>query len=333
MTRFFPSVLSGFLLAAVLAHAAAPRPITLGVAGNSFTIDGSPTFLVFISYFDALRRAAAGGVDDDFAYLEGKVHGVRIFPNWWGDPCALKSDADTLFDLDGRIRPGAWRQLQTVLDRAAAHHLVVDLSLSRETVTDNDEPARQLTFDAYAAALTELVGSEEYMKGKYPQALIDVQNEWPRFAEAPDIEALLGRLRAADPQRILAASSSGPAYEPIGVRVAKMVAAFHDPRDKEWFSADAARQVVEGVRSKLGETSQPVYLQEPTPASAHCEGADFDGDASHFIEAMKHASAAGAAAWTFHTRLGFALREQGLTEKLQDPASSWQKTVIEQLMR
>jgi hypothetical protein len=337
MTGFFSRLLSSVALASTLAatlvHADPAVPITLGIEGRAFTINGSPTFLVFISYFDALRRSAAGGVDEDFSYLQGKVHGVRIFPNWWGDPCTLRSGTDTLFDVDGRIRAGAWRDLQTVLDRAASHRLVVDLSLSRETVTDNASPPRVLSFEAYAEALVRLVGSAEYMKGKHPHVLIDVQNEWPRFADAEDVEALLRRLRAADPARILVASSSGGSYEPVGTTVRNMAAAYHDPRREDWFTATVAKRVVNGVRSTLGDVAQPVYLQEPTPGSAHCPAADFDGDATHFLDAMTHAKAAGAAAWTFHTRLGFALRERTLVEKLNDPQHSSQKTVIDRLLR
>jgi hypothetical protein len=309
------------------------RPIALGVTGDHFTVDGSPTFLIFVSYFDGTRRAAAGGVDADFAYLEGKAHGVRVLPNWWADPCALRSGADTLFDLDGHIRPETWRQLQALFDSAAAHGLMVDLSLTRETVTDNATPPRILTFAAYAGAVARLVGSSDYLEGRYPHVLVDVQNEWPRFAEARDIEALLARTRAADPQRILAASSSGGPYQPVGLALPNFVAAYHDPRERDWFTAGAASRVVAGVKAVLGSTVQPVYLQEPTPVSSQCSGQPHDGDPSHFLEAMKQAKAAGAAAWTFHTRLGFALREQTLVQRLQEPANESQKTVIEQLMK
>jgi hypothetical protein len=321
------------LLIATMGCAAAARPsLTLGIDGDRFTVDGSPKFLILVSYFDGTRRAAAGGVDADFAYLQGKVHGVRVFPNWWADPCKLRSGTDTLFDLDGHIRPVAWRQLQALLDSAAAHGLVVDLSLTRETVTDNGTPPRALSFIAYAEAIATLVGATDYLKGRYPHLLVDVQNEWPRFSEAAGIEALLGRLRAADPQRILAASSSGGPYQPVGLSLPNVAAAYHDPRERDWFTAGAAARVVSGVKAALGGTVQPVYLQEPTPASAQCPGQQHDGDPSHFVEAMKQARAAGAAAWTFHTRLGFALREQTLLQRLQEPANGPQRTVIEQLM-
>nr|AIA11287.1 Unknown Function [uncultured bacterium] len=349
MSRFLPILVLGVAISVVPGCGEPPatadprppataddrRPIALGIAGDRFTIDGAPGFLIFVSYFDALpRAAAAGGVDADFAYLEGKVQGVRIFPNWWGEPCApLRTGPDTLIDVDGNIQPDAWRTLQSVLDRAAAHHLVVDLSLTRETVTDNGSPARVLSFDAYARAVTTLIGSADYMKGKYPHVLIDVQNEWPRFADAKDVEALLTGLRAADPQRILAASSSGGPYQPIGLAVPNMVAAYHDPREKDWFTLDAATRVVNGVRATLGGAVQPIYLQEPAPASARCGRADHDTDPAHFRDAMNHAREAGAAAWTFHSRLGFSLRDRSLTQQLEDAANAPEKTFFDRLLK
>ena len=37
--------------------ASASAPLALGVQGSSFTVDGAPRFLVFVSYFDALDAA------------------------------------------------------------------------------------------------------------------------------------------------------------------------------------------------------------------------------------------------------------------------------------
>ena len=214
-----------------------PRPDSRpsAIAGDRFTVDGSPAVpgLHFVLRRHA-ARAAAGGVDADFSYLEGKVHGVRVFPNWWGDPCTLRSGADTLIDVDGGIRPEAWRQLQAVLDRAAAHRLVVDLSLTRETVTDNGSPARVLSASTRTPRRSpRLVGSDGLPEGEV-SARADRRAE--RMAAVRGrrrtMEALLGRLRAADPQRILAASSSGGPYQPVGLSVPNMAAAYHDPREQ-----------------------------------------------------------------------------------------------------
>ena len=96
-----------------------------------------------------------------------------------------------------------------------------------------------LSHRPYEAALVQLIGSREYFKGRYRNMLVDVQNEWTRFATPGEIERLLRRLREADPDRVLAASVSGDGYVPAGRQVPNMVAAYHDPRGRDWFTDEA----------------------------------------------------------------------------------------------
>jgi hypothetical protein len=324
----------------------APRtagPPVLTVAGTRLAVDGTPRFLVFLSYFDGVRRARAlvflsyfdgvrraraGNLDADLAFLAERVDGIRVLPNWWASTCPLRGGTDTLIDVDGRIRASVWRDLRRLLDAASAAGLLVDLSLTRETVVDEGPPHRVLAHDGYERALTELVGRDEYLKGKYPNLLVDVQNEWTRFASAAQIEQLLGRVHAADPRRVLAASVSGDRYVVTGRDIPTMIAAYHDPRGRDWFTPEVvARQ----VRKVSAGVRQPVYLQEPMPATTACEGQAVDREMSHFIGAADAAKASGAAAWTFHTRTAFDLSRQSLVEKLRAPVSEAERRAIDQL--
>lgn len=57
--------------------------LEIGIDENMFTINGTPTFLVFVSYLDAMDVSSTN-LHSDFAYLKSKgVDGVRIMPNWW----------------------------------------------------------------------------------------------------------------------------------------------------------------------------------------------------------------------------------------------------------
>lgn len=306
---------------------AAPR---LGIDRARFTVDGVPRFLVFVSYFDGVRRVS-GGVQEDVDYLKTKADGIRVFPNWWDYGCPGRSGDDTLFDLQGAIRPAVWQAVDTLLTQAGGRGLLVDLSFSRESVNDNGSPQRAMGQDAYERALTTLVGSTKYLKGRHPHVLVDVQNEWPIHSDKARIERLLQALRGADPARILVASSSGSAYVPVGLDVPLMSAAYHDPRDHGWHAADATARVVDGVRSALGRVVQPVYLQEPMPWGAVCPGQANDEDPAHFAAALANARAAGAAAWTLHTRVTFDLKSQSLVAKLKDPAQAGLKRVLDGL--
>ncbi len=59
---------------------------TFAISGSQFTVNGTPMFLLFLSYFDAMRRSNdgdrnAGGLDTDFQYIKSQgFDGVRIFP-------------------------------------------------------------------------------------------------------------------------------------------------------------------------------------------------------------------------------------------------------------
>jgi hypothetical protein len=303
------------------------RAPVLGVNGARLTVAGEPRFLVFISYFDGVRRARSG-VDADMAFLARHVGGIRVLPNWWASTCPVRSGDDTLIDLDGGIRASVWKDLQRLLDAASAHSLLVDVTFTRESVSNNATPPRVLSHEAYEAALVKLVGSSDYFKGRYPNVLIDVQNEWTRFASMAEIDRLLRTLREADPSRILAASVSGDAYVPAGRRLPNMVAAYHDPRARDWFTNEAVVRQVRGVSTLVG---QPVSLQEPMPASTVCDGQIVDRDMTHFTQALDAARRSGAAAWTFHTRSTFDLSRESFVEKLDAPAATAERQAIEAL--
>jgi hypothetical protein len=59
------------LALALLALGSSAGAQTFGIDGNRFTVDGRPGFLLFVSYFDGLRRANAnsgtGDIDTGFA--------------------------------------------------------------------------------------------------------------------------------------------------------------------------------------------------------------------------------------------------------------------------
>jgi hypothetical protein len=301
---------------------------TLGVAGERFTVDGRPRFLLFVSYFDGLR---ATGLESDLDFIRHDLgfDGIRVFANWWvydrdATPCPAAAD-DTLFDADGRVRgdgprpTGPLARLLHLLREAGRRGLVVDLSFARETVPGG------MTVEAYARALRRTA----FLLRGQRHVLFDLQNERdlqrPGMYLSPvEVRRLIGAVKDAahgDPARLVVASTTGSSPPLVGdslddpagtvgfVRTAGLDAtAFHDPRGPGWEGR------VPGVVANLRRAGKPVYLQEPTrwrvgdtSACGRPETPDADGVAEHFRTALRGARAAGVAAWTFHTQRGFAL--------------------------
>jgi hypothetical protein len=326
---------SGLLMGLALALAGAvtarqgPRqPPALGIAGAQFTVDGTPRFLVLVSYFDALRAPDAV-IEADFAWLRRHgIDGVRIFPNWWrcdAGKCGGHPGDDTLMAPDGTLRPTALARLKAVLAAAGRHGLLVDVSFARETV--RDAKGVELAPAAYAEGLRATIAA----LGPDPHLMFDLQNEVYQnriFSEsagedAPKVAALARRLDGEG--RIVFVSSNSPEIERYAYAdpAAIDVLAVHDARERNWHDRTPAvvRDLV-ALAKRRGV--KPIYLQE---AQAWQDERAPDR-VERFLDAAARARRAGAAAWTFHTRSAFVLRDG---RSMQTQASADERRVIEQL--
>ena len=309
-------------LTLALAVVAASRPApgqTLGIDGDKFTIDGRPQFLIFVSYFDGLRRANAkppgGGVDGDFAYFKQVgVDGIRVLPNWqYLCGAGPFDDTQKLFTSKGTINEPMWPIFVGMLDRAAVHGLSVDVTFTRDTFP------RPIPLAAYRAAIVD-VANRLRAAGGHRHVLFDIQNEYPIHGLSDaDVHSLLSAVREVDPERIVTASagSGDVVHDP-----AMSVTAYHDGRDSRWSEAATARAEIEAVRARAGQARKPIYYQEPMPFRkfrGNCGHGEWPRP-GHARLAARHARQHGAAAWTFHTRQSFDLRERSLLELLKaDP--------------
>jgi len=299
-------------------------PPRVGISGPAFTVDGVPRFLLLVSYFDALRASDAV-LDEDFAWLRAHgIDGVRVFPNWWRcqaqKQCGGHPGTDTLFEAaSGRPRPERMARLRAVLARAAAHRLVVDLSFAREPVAPGPDGAR-LAPEAYERGIAATL---EALGDTAPHVLVDLQNEvdhnrvFARAAaeDARQLAALAHRLQR--PGRILFVSAGEgdveaytycgvPGACPAGARLLDAIAV-HDTRRADWVDRTAA--VASAMRA-IGDRRgvKPVYFQEPQA----WQDVSAPDRAEQFLRAASEARRGGAAAWTFHTRSGFILRESSM---------------------
>jgi hypothetical protein len=288
---------------------------TLGIEGNRFTIDGRQKFLLFVSYFDGLRRANANGgsgdLDTDFAYLKRIGYdGIRLLPNWQYD-CGSgpTDDGQKLLAANGTINEPMWPVFVRLLERAAAHGLLVDVTFNRDTY---DAP---IPVDTYRTVIAS-VAQRLLAAGGHRHVLFDVQNEYPIHGlTAGDVHGILTAVAAVDPARIVTASAGGGE---IVDDPAMDVVAYHDTREDDWHESAASRRQLETIRGRADASHKPIYLQEPMPFRKFAPGCGHGewprpGSARR---AARHARQHGAAAWTFHTRQSFDLRTRTLVEIL-----------------
>jgi hypothetical protein len=337
MTVLLPRLaLAALAIASIGSWSPADEAMRLGVAGPNFTVDGKPRFLILVSDFDALDTPQ---VDRDFAYLASRVDGVRIFATWWDfgpGRCPLRFSPGTVIGVDasgkGVVHPDRLARLQSVLDSARAHRLVVDLSFAADTVEGMSSlkagpdggvckpsgSAARVNWPEYGSAIASV--ARALKSPRYSHAFFDLQNEWGHpvnGAKEADLLGVVRTVRAADPQRILTISS----FEPDAVKHAGYVERlglsalnFHDfPRGRGWGSRTATQ--VTSFQQALGTrgVTVPIYDGEPDP-SGYGKGLE------EFETSLTGARRSGAAAWTFHTRAGHQLEKRGLVDALDPDA-------------
>lgn len=275
----------------------------LRTSGLTLVRDGQPSFLVLVSYFDAMRASDAA-LDSDFAFLKSKgIDGIRIFPLWvYG---TQKPDA-TLLDANGRLRSEErWKHFVSILQKAAACGFVVDVTFNREQLAKTSE-------FTVAELRTGIVGvvSRLHADRRHPHVFIDLQNE-RGHPDAPAMQLTVGEVRRlrdaikrADPSRLVMVSTQGgeTASLTLAMQADLDVIAFHELQQADWHNSTSS--TVQAL--KVGGV--PIYLQEMARApdrGVTC--AKETPEVNPFVEAMRKAKEAGAAAWTLHTSAGFRL--------------------------
>ena len=272
--------------------------------GRGLTFFGQTKYLVFVSYFDALR-ASDSTLDSDFAYLTSKgIGGIRIFPNWWKGFDYNNVPGDTLMDSSGNLRAAQLSELKNVLNKAQARGLVVDVSFAKETAgLENNFAAYKSGTEAATRELTS-----------YRNVLFDLQNEYDlagrgTYLTVSQVKSLRDAVKTIDPSRIVTASTTDTTGETGTINAANQesldVIAYHESRVSNWYSRTSS------VVNTLVASGKPVYLQEPERWVGN------NGlTGQNFITAATQAKSAGAAAWTFHTESGFDLRSNSLQSQL-----------------
>jgi len=260
----------------------------IGVSGDRFTLDGVPTFLLGVSYFDGKNWHAS-----DLDQLAARSFNlIRIWLDW--------SDQG-FFDATGKLTNG--NALVDLVRAAAKRGIVVDV-----TILDTD-----LALSSPTTAVAESVAA---LAGE-PNVLFDLANEHDHAGDTfshADVTALALAARAADADAILTVSSQGGhIVDDLALVSANVDAEIldtkldlltpHLTRTADFY--DKTDQRVLTIKTYLKSIGKdvPVYLQE----EARRGHSGLDPSQAEFLQAATEARDAGAAAWVFHTDAGFDL--------------------------
>ena len=266
-------------------HVASAQVLT--VQGDRLAVDGTPKFLVFVSYFGAL---GADNPAADLQYFKSKgFDGIRIWPTVFTGPQLMRAD--------GSIVPDSLARLKYVLDRASDLRLVVDVSFTAEHIPGLDAARFR---DGIMAATQELKS--------YRNLLFDIQNErnvygpFRRPLAAEDVIRIRDGIKSIDPERVVTASNSSERTADFASDFAAQtnldVTAYHDPRTSQFAEPPWVKQLVDQLKA----SGRPAYFQEPMPTRYVFFPASYRSDL--YLQQMAYAKLYGAAAWCFHTVLG-----------------------------
>jgi hypothetical protein len=261
-------------------------PVTVGISGDKFTVNGQPTFLIGVSYFDGSNYQ----VSDFDALAARRFNLIRIWLDW-----GTAGDGRSFFDGSGALVQGA--KLLNLVRAARARGLVVDVTIL--------DPG--LTFGDVNRALRE---TATLLKDE-PNVFFDVMNEHdhgggPR--SHAEVAGFISTVRANAPNRPVTVSSTGghlmdTANIEEEMNAGVQIVTPHFERTSDWY--DRTDDRVRFVKNYIASRGRnlPVYLQE----EARRGHSGLDPSKDQFLQAAREARDAGAAAWVLHTDAGFDL--------------------------
>ncbi len=298
MTRF---IAYGILMSAFFLLRAGA--VTIGVSGDRFTLNGTPGFLLGVSYFDAKNWHAS---DLDEIHHLG-FNSIRIWIDW----------ADQgFFDPNGD-----WRAKQTLLDLIAAANrrdLAVDVTVL------NSDPHTRNSFGVPQRG--KVVRSVFSALKDSKNVIYDIMNEHDHEgtpASHSDLKELIRIARSSNSNALITVSSTEPhlidademlqtrnVAEEIDAGIAMLTP--HLRRSSNWYLVTAMR--VKMLKDYLVQTGHvmPIYLNEEARRGYR----GFYPPAEHLLQAAQSAQAAGAAGYNFHTGACFDLRTRTLFDQL-----------------
>jgi len=294
---------------------------TLGISGSQFTINGSPTFLIGISYYGALGAPQEYILSDLNRIKYYRFSWIRVWVTW----AAFNNDVSAV-DLEGNPREPFLSKLEWLIEECDRRGIIVDITLSRgNSITG---PKRLQSLEYHLNAIRTVLGKLKDYKNWY----LDLANERnikdSRFVSIDELKTLKDEAKKLDPSRLITASHSGDLdYNELIeylIDVGLDFLAIHRPRDSESpaKTSEWTKRYLEWM-SKIGRIV-PIHYQEPFRRGFN---KDWEPTAEDFLMDLRQAIESGASGWCFHNgdqrnapenkpRRSFDLRSKTLFEQL-----------------
>jgi hypothetical protein len=295
-----------------------PKKQTIQISKGLFVVRGQPSFLLGISYFDALS-APQEILEADLAFLRVKrFNTIRIWASWYD---SFQPRATSIIRKNGTLNPEGVTRLKQVLNVTKAKNILVVLVFSRDALPG-------ISFNNYRLGIRRVATVIK----PYRFVLIDVQNE-TNHCGVTDVECTghltLGQVaeirkavKQVDPERLITASRNQDGFIPgkddyASFRLTGNVdfIATHRPsRTKDGNWAISTDDETRSIRAIVGPKI-PILFDEPNRCGNNMECVT-SSESNYFVTAARNAKKSGAAGWIFHTKAGFHLSRRPLSSQL-----------------
>jgi len=300
------------------------RKTTLGIAGEQFTLNATPTFLLGFSYYGALGAPEEFIRRDLDDFQRHHFNWLRVWATW----TSFEKDVSAV-DAEGQPRQPFLAKLRWLIAECDRRGLVVDVTLTRGKAASGSAVAGRLpNFAAHERAVQTLVE----VLGAHRNWYLDLANEHDvrddRYVPASELKTLREQVRSLDPGRLVTASCGGHDLGPEDIRellvsVGVDFLAPHRPRNAQSPAETKAKTLSCLAAMKAAGRVAPIHYQEPFRRGY----TSWEPNAADFLTDLRGAVAGGAAGWCFHNgsqrdrpqgqpRRSFYLQDARLFEQL-----------------
>ncbi|HEY7161271.1 MAG TPA: cellulase family glycosylhydrolase [Acidobacteriota bacterium] len=295
-----------------------PKKQKIQISKGLFVVRGNPSFLLGISYFDALS-APRDILEADLSFLRvRRFNTIRIWASWYDE---FQPKASSVIRKNGTLNPDGVERLKRVLNATKSKNLLVILVFSRDALPG-------ITFNNYKSGIRKVAS----ILKPYRFLLFDVQNETNHCGVTDvnctghltlsQVSAIRTAVKQVDSQRLVTASRNQDGFIPgkddyVTFRIignVDFIATHRPSRTKDGNWANLTDDEAQSIRAVVGPKI-PILFDEPNRCGNNMECVSAS-ESNYFVTAAKNAKKSGAAGWIFHTKAGFHLSRRPLSSQL-----------------